>query len=177
MKNERKKIQIRPHKFYEAQALYDAVRESITDLSAWLPWCHTEYSIEESKEWISVQIQKREAQEEFSFGIFDDCGRLLGGCGLNQIDWEKKSANLGYWVRSLAMGRGVALKAVELLSAWSFKNTKLTTLEIKCALENIRSQRVAQKGGALDIGIRRKCIDMNGKKLDARVFVIEKKDS
>jgi RimJ/RimL family protein N-acetyltransferase len=177
MKNEIQKIEIRPYELHEAQALYDAVRESITDLSAWLPWCHQEYSIGESKEWISVQIQKWQEQEEFSFGIFDDCGRLLGGCGLNQIDWQNKSANLGYWVRSLAMGQGVALRAVKLLAAWSFKNTDLTTLEIKCALENIRSQRVAQKLKALDIGTRRKCIDMNGKKLDARVFVIEKEES
>jgi len=174
MKNEIQKIEIRPYELHEAQALYDAVRESIADLSPWLPWCHKDYCLEESKEWISVQIQKWQEQEEFSFGIFDDCGRLLGGCGLNQIDWEKKSANLGYWVRSLAMGQGIALRAVKLLSAWSFKNTKLTTLEIKCALKNIRSQRVAQKLKALDIGIRQECIDMNGKKLDARVFVIEK---
>jgi ribosomal-protein-serine acetyltransferase len=58
MKNEIQKIEIRPYELHEAQALYDAVRESITDLSAWLPWCHTEYSIEESQEWISIQIQK-----------------------------------------------------------------------------------------------------------------------
>lgn len=170
-----KNMKIRPYELHEAQVLYEAVRESIPDLAPWLPWCHQDYSLEESKEWISVQIQKRKNKEEFEFAIFDNCGTFLGGCGLNHIDWKEKTANLGYWVRSSAMGQGIAVKAVKLLSDWSFQNTELVQLEIKCAVGNMRSQRVAEKAGASKVGIRPAYFEMKGNKYDAIVYTIQRK--
>jgi len=47
-------------------------------------------------------------------------------------------------------------------------------LEIKCAVENMRSQRVAEKAGAVREGVRESCLDIHGKKHDAVVFLIER---
>lgn len=41
-------ILIRPYREPDAPLLYAAVRESIPEVSPWLPWCHENYSIEES---------------------------------------------------------------------------------------------------------------------------------
>ena len=73
------------------------------------------------------------------------------------------------------MGRGIAVKEVQLLSNWGFENTDLKRLEIKCAVGNIRSQRVAEKSEAVREGIRESCIEIHGKKHDAIVYVIERK--
>lgn len=167
-------IQIRFYKLDDVNTLYEAAKESVSDVYQWLPWCHPQYTIEESKEWIADQIQKQQNKLEFEFAILDNDGTYLGGCGLNQIDWDRKSANLGYWVRSSAMGKGVAVKAVQLLSKWGFENTDLTRLEIKCAIENVRSQRVAKKAGADREGIKASCLELHGKKHDAIIFSLKK---
>ena len=167
-------IQIRPYTLDDAPALYEAAKESILDVYQWLPWCHPDYKIKESIAWLAEQTQKRQEGAEFAFAILDGAGAYLGGCGFNQIDRKQKVANLGYWVRSSAMGQGVAVKAVKLLSKWGFENTDLMRFEIKCAVENVRSQRVAEKAGAIREGIRKSCLELHGKKHDAVVFTVER---
>jgi ribosomal-protein-serine acetyltransferase len=167
-------IRIRFYKLDDVNTLYEAARESISNVYQWLPWCHPQYTIEESKKWIADQIQKRQNKLEFEFVILDNNDIFLGGCGLNQIDWDRKSANLGYWVRSSAMGEGVAVKAVQLLSKWGFENTDLARLEIKCAIENVRSQRVAEKAGANKEGIKASSLELHGKKHDAIIYSLKK---
>ena len=167
-------IQIRPYELDDAPALYEAAKESCSDVYRWLPWCHPEYRIEDSEEWIADQVRKQQEGTEFEFAILDGDGNYLGGCGLNDIDVKDRTANLGYWVRSSAMGHGVAARAVELLSKWGFENTDLVRLEIKCAVENVRSQRVAEKAGAAREGIRKACVEIHGKKHDAVVFSMQK---
>ncbi len=167
-------IQLRPYRLNDAPELYEAAKESILDVYQWLPWCHPDYKIEESKTWLDEQTQKQQEGTEYNFAILDDGGTYVGGCGLNQIDRKQKVANLGYWVRSSAMGQGVAVKAVKLLSSWGFKNTDLTRFEIKCAVNNVRSQRVAEKVGAIREGIIKSCLEIHGTKHDAIIFAIEK---
>jgi RimJ/RimL family protein N-acetyltransferase len=64
-------------------------------------------------------------------------------------------ANLGYWVRTSAMGCGVAPAAVRLVAEYAFRETDLIRLEIVCAVGNLRSQRVAEKIGAVREGVLR----------------------
>lgn len=167
-------IAIRFYELDDASELYEAARESVFEVYKWLPWCHPEYGIKESEVWLAEQVEKRQEGIEFAFAIVDSDGSYLGGCGLNEIDYKQKTANLGYWIRSSAMGQGIATKAVARLSAWGFKNTDLIRLEIKCAVKNARSQRVAEKSGAVREGIRKSCLDIHGKKHDAVVFVIKR---
>lgn len=167
-------IRIRLYERGDAPVLYEAARESVPEVYPWLSWCHPGYKIGEAEQWIAGQARKQKDGVEFEFVILDDAGAFLGGCGLNQIDWDKKVANLGYWVRSSAAGQGIAVQAVKLLSTWGFENTDLTRYEIKVALGNVRSQRVAEKAGAVREGIREYCLDVHGSKHDAIIFSIEK---
>src|SRR5258708_16567218 len=100
---------IRPYREEDATALYEAVRESISEVSPWLPWCHQNYSIEESREFIGSRELASQGGEWYSFGIFEaDSCRLLGGVVINFINPVHQIANLGYWVRTSAAGAGVA---------------------------------------------------------------------
>src|SRR5437667_257938 len=103
---------VRTYRAEDANALYEAARESIAEVSVWLPWCHENYSIEESREFVSSRAQAAEGDEWYSFAIFEkDSGRFLGGVGLNFFNRVHQMTNLGYWVRTSATGRGVATKA------------------------------------------------------------------
>src|SRR4051812_4812997 len=142
-------VKIRPYTLDDAPALYEAVRESVRDLGAWMPWCHESFSIDESREWVAGRIPAFESGSSFEFAIVANDGRYLGGCGLNQLDKEHRRANLGYWVRSSALRRGVATNAAHLLRDWGFQHTDLIRLELVIAVGNVASQGVARKSGAV----------------------------
>ena len=166
-------------RFYEpadAESLFAAARESVEDVYPWLAWCHPDYSLSEAKEWTGRQPALRAQGEEYNFVITDAAGRFSGGCGLNQLNALHRTANLGYWVRSSAAGRGAAPAAVIALASWAFANTALERLEIVAATSNLRSQRVAEKAGAVREGVLRRRLHTHGVSHDAVVYSLVRAD-
>jgi ribosomal-protein-serine acetyltransferase len=161
-------ITLRPYQMEDAEDLYAAVRESMAELSPWMPWCHQGYSIEESREWIASHKEDGEKPNEHGFRIGDArTGRYLGGVGLNQINDLHRAANLGYWVRTSAAGRGVATRATRLAARFGFEQLGLIRIEIVAAVGNLASQRVAEKVGAVREGVLRNRLLINGAPHDA----------
>ncbi len=39
-------VLLEPYRIGDVERPYQAVRESIAELSPWMPWCHADYSIE-----------------------------------------------------------------------------------------------------------------------------------
>jgi len=168
---------IRPYRAGDASALHEAVRESISEVSPWLPWCHQNYSIEESREFIGSRELASQGGEWYSFGIFEtDGGRFLGGVGLKFINRVHQMAKLGYWVRTSAAGRGVATAATRMAARFGFEELGLQRIEIVVAVSNVSSQRVAEKAGARREGVLRKRLLINGESLDAVLFSLVPED-
>jgi ribosomal-protein-serine acetyltransferase len=165
-------ISIRPYAVADANAVWDAVRESTLDLIPWMPWCHPNYAIEETRSWLELQVKAFADRTAFEFAITAPDGSYLGGVGLNQLDAANQRANLGYWVRSTATCRGVCTSAVLQLRDWAMTNTDLTRLEILVAAGNVPSLRVAEKTGALREGVLRKRLLLEGVAHDAVMFCL-----
>ena len=93
-----------------------------------------------------------------------------GDAGINQINKANRLANLGYWVRTSAMGCGVAPAAVRFVKDFAFRETDLNRLEIVCAVANTRSRRVAEKVGAVREGVLRSRLMLPTGPSDAIMF-------
>jgi RimJ/RimL family protein N-acetyltransferase len=165
-------IAIRPHRADDAEALFEAASSSHETIYPWLPWCHPNYAIEESRAWLARCEVEMAARTEHNFAIVSGGGRLVGGCGLNGINAAHRSANLGYWVRSDATGRGVATEAVRQLAAYAWSETDLERLEIVAAVGNLASRRVAEKSGAIPEGIAHRRLCLHGRMHDAAVYAL-----
>ncbi len=163
-------ISIRPYEPHDVAPLFEAAAESIAELFPWLPWCHPGYHFEEAQAWVEQQVPAFASGAKYEFAILSGSGRFLGGCGLNLIDRGHLRANLGYWVRSSEVGKGVATAAVREVAHWAFQNTDLVRLEILVAVGNLKSQRVAEKAGAWREGVLRRRLFINGVHHDAVVF-------
>jgi ribosomal-protein-serine acetyltransferase len=161
---------IRPCSADDAAAMHEAVRESLAELIPWMPWCHPDYSMQEARSWLRIQVQAFNERKWFEFAIVDSNGRYVGQCGLNQIDEQNRRCNLGYWVRSRASRRGVATHAVRLLRDWAFEHTNLARIEIVVAVGNHASVRVAEKVGAVREGVFRHRLFLHGAPIDAVMF-------
>ena len=165
-------IAIRPYERRDAEALYEAIHESMRELSTWMPWCHPAYSLADSRTWIEHCVATWERRAEYNFAVVDPAGGFLGGCGLNQLRPDHRVANLGYWIRTSATGRGVATAAVRQLARFAFRDTDLARLELVIAVGNARSHRVAAKVGALREGLARDRLYAHGASHDATMYAL-----
>jgi ribosomal-protein-serine acetyltransferase len=164
-------ITLRPYRVSDIGAVHRAVRESLSELSVWMSWCHPDYSIAETKTWIESQPDKWEKGEEYNFAIsYNNGSSYLGGCGLNVIDRGCGMANLGYWVRTSQTNKGIATAATLLLAQFAFNELKLNRVELTIAVGNQASLRVADKAGATREGILRNRVVKNDAPCDAVVF-------
>lgn len=163
-------IAIRPLATSDAGALAAAVQASLPSLSPWLPWAHPGYALADAKARIAHCVAARERGEEFAFGIFAVDGKLLGCVGLSQVDRASNSANLGYWVGEPYRGRGIATRAAMQVIAYGFDQQDLARIEIVAHPDNIASQRVAEKLGALREGVFRNRLELDGQPVDGVVF-------
>jgi len=163
-------IRLRPLALSDADALFEAARESIQEIHPWMEWCHPDYKREESVGWLEFQAAARAQGTELTYAIVDRDDRFLGTCSLNQINRAHNFANLGYWLRTSATGRGVAVEAVRRLREIAFDENRFTRVEIVCAIGNVRSQRVAERAGALREGVLRNRLTLHGQPVDAVMF-------
>jgi RimJ/RimL family protein N-acetyltransferase len=140
----------------DAEVLAVTICESSTEIGRWLPWCHPGYDREDALAWIRQSAASREAGLAHEFLVLAADGeRLLGGCGLNQIDLTMRRANLGYWIATPVAGRGIATAAARLVADFGLRNLGLARIEIVAAAGNRGSQRVAEKIGAVREGMLR----------------------
>jgi len=174
MKSGTPEIRIRPYRLSDVELLYAAVDESRASLSAWLPWCHPGYCIEDSRAWVESQVVAFPEGTQYAFVIEEEGGLMIGGCGLNHLNRDEGLANLGYWVRRSWQGRGVATEATRQLAAWAFANTPFVRLEILCCVENAASRRTALAAGAAHEGLLRRRIPLGGVHHDAYLHALVK---
>jgi len=168
---------IRPFRIEDLSPMYEAVRESITELSPWLPWCHPDYRIEDTSAFIISREDAWRNEGEYGFAVCDvETGKFLGGVGISQVNQIYKCANLGYWVRSSCVGRGVASSAARLAARYGLEELGLQRIEILVATGNHASQRAALKAGAVREGVLRKRLLINGQSQDAVVYSLVAED-
>lgn len=173
----RSRFGIRRYCLEDISQLYEAACESINEIYPWLPWCHPNYSLEESSAWVQSRNLAWQEDKAYAFVIYDlQSGTFVGGVGLNQIDRIHQIANLGYWVKSSWTGRGAATTATRLTARFGFEKLNLQRIEIVVATDNTLSQRVAQKVGAKKEGILRKRLLIHNVPHNAVLYSLVKED-
>lgn len=180
------KIILRAYEESFVPLLFEAASESKGgDFSYWMPWCHENYTIEESREFVEKTVENwknssdawRE-DSQFGYAIFDsETDKFLGGTGLNKPNTDYKFFNLGYWVRTSEQNRGIASLATRVLAKAAFEDLpELNRIEIVAAVENISSQKAAEKAGATREGILRNRLIIGGRIHDGVMFSLVRED-
>lgn len=180
MQNEIKSdtIILRKYETDFAPLLFEAAFESRGGkFTRWMPWCHENYSIAESKSFIKMLSESWENKTGFGFAIFDaQTDEYLGDVALNHPNLNHKYFNLGYWIRVSKQNRGIASEATRALAQSAFESLTINRIEILAAFENIASQKVAEKAGAMREGILRKRLVIGGRIHDAVMFSFVRED-
>jgi RimJ/RimL family protein N-acetyltransferase len=97
-----------------------------------------------------------------------ESGELLGGIGLRFP--SDGIGEIGYWVKRDARGRGVATRALLILSRWALEEHKLVRLQLTAEPGNAASQRVAEKAGYVREGLMRRYLNIGGERRDGYMY-------
>ncbi|MFD9483082.1 GNAT family N-acetyltransferase [Streptomyces sp. NPDC059991] len=105
--------------------------------------------------WMRMQEQGWEAGDRLGFAVLEGGqgeapSRLVGNVVLKGVAAGQPAAEVGYWTAAAARGRGVAPRALEVLTSWAFDTfgaDGLERLELLHQVDNAASCRVAEKCG------------------------------
>ena len=143
------RVVLRPFRMEDSMQLYEAVRETLTELKPWMSWAHDAYSQQEADDFVRLTRARWEEKTLYAFAITDaQTGDVLGGCSLSHKNPVYHYCNLGYWVRMARWGEGLAGRAAKLAAQFGFEQAGVIRAEIVVAVGNERSVRVAEKMGA-----------------------------
>lgn len=170
-------IALRPIGPEDTPAVVEAVRESVAEIMPWMSWCTPDYDPTGARAFLSTLPTRWEQGLQYGFAITDvQTGGFLGGAGLNHINVVTRLANLSYWVRTSACGRGIATRSARLVGEFAVKQVGLLRAEIVVAVENKPSQRVAEKAGAKREGVLRNRLIVQENVLDAVMYSLTPQD-
>jgi len=77
---------------------------------------------------------------------------------------------IGYWLLPESRGRGLATRAVRIVSRWAFDVLGLARLQLLAEPSNVASQRVAERSGFQREGVLRSYAEIDGRRVDYVMF-------
>ena len=104
------------------------------------------YTHADAHAWLDICRQGWRDGSMFTFAVLVD-GSAVGSISVRYVDADQGVAETGYWVAREARGRGTATRALRLVSRWALEDRRVDRLQLRAAVENHASQRVAENAG------------------------------
>jgi RimJ/RimL family protein N-acetyltransferase len=161
------RLRLRGPRRGDSGPLHAAIEETLDQLVPWLPWARPGHSRAETRRYLRAARAAWARRTSFEFVIeLAAGGTMLGVTSLHRIDWMRRSAGIGYWIRRSREGQGFATEACEAVLAHAFDALRINRVEALIALANKPSQRVVEKLGFTREGVAREAELIDGEFLD-----------
>lgn len=79
--------------------------------------------------------------------VLKETGNVVGIVTLSQIEQQKKSAQIGFWIGKKYWGQGLTTEAVNLALKFAFSDLKLDRINARTFEDNVGSKKVMEKCG------------------------------
>lgn len=126
------------------------------EIARWLDDVPAPYTRADARAYVAATRRGWREGSLWAFAVTDaQSGDVLGSCGVSWQDQPQAVAEIGYWVRAEGRRRGVATRAVRLLSRWVFEACGVQRLQLRADVLNAPSQLVAERAGFTREGVLR----------------------
>lgn len=110
------------------------------------------YTRDHAVDFVERSARMWESGTDAPFVIVDaETGALVGAIGVHRFGGEDDGPEVGYWLARDARGRGVATRALEMVSDWACNQLGVRLL-LQADVRNAASRRVAEKAGFRHVG-------------------------
>jgi RimJ/RimL family protein N-acetyltransferase len=129
------------------------------------------YTEADARTWLAAQAGRRRAGEGLALAIVERGAALpVGTVGVRVDTDDREVAEFGYSVAPWARGRGLATAAVRILAAWTLREWRLARLQLTTHVDNVASQRVAERAGFQREGVLRSWAEIKGGRVDLVMY-------
>ena len=160
----------------DAPALFVAVEENRAYLKQWLPWLDLVRSEEDAFNFINNAEAGLENQTEINLGLWwhkaSEEQVLVGVVGISSWNRLNRTASIGYWLGQAYQGHGIILQSCKTLCQYCFDNLEINRIELRCAVDNHRSETIAKKLGFTFEGISRQSEYLYDRFIDNKVYAL-----
>lgn len=158
-----------------SQAIFEAVDADRNYLRQWLPWVDNTQSLADTEKFIRRSMEVNSSGDQLiSFVVFKE--ELAGSVGAVKINKDRRSCEIGFWLRSKLQGQGIMTRSCAALINYLLCIKNLNRIEIFAARDNLKSQAVCQRLGFIHEGTKRQAIWLNHQYHDLELFALLKSD-
>ncbi len=130
------------------------------------------------RKWLAAYEKGARDGTRDGFAIEDAAtGAFLGMAGLVSIERQESQGEIGYVVACEARGRGIATRALRLVTDHALGEIGLERVELYIDVENVPSLRVAERCGYVREGVSRSRYVKPGRRADMAVYSMLPGDS
>jgi RimJ/RimL family protein N-acetyltransferase len=172
------RLLLRPLRESDAGQVLAAIEESREHRAPWLEWPPRIQHLDDARDLCLRWAARWTLRTDLGLGMFSvGDGRFLGATGMDNPNWALRSFEIGYWLRTSAVGAGYVTEAVQLQTVLAFEALDARRLEIRCDPNNLQSRRVPKRLGFLQEGhLRNAWLDPLSNVRDTLVFAATPED-
>ena len=144
-------VSLRLFRVGDAAAIAESCRDPEIPRFTMMPEAMSE---DQARKWVELGLEwwpRGLARFAVTLPPSDDC---VGQIGM-QFDLNTRRAEAFYWLDRRVRGRGIAAEALNLVTAWAFRDHGIVRVQLCTHLDNEPSQRVAERCGFHREGVLR----------------------
>ncbi len=164
-----------PAKPADASALASLVAANIGHLQTFMPKVLGLATLPAAQNYLQGVVEAGEEGTLLEWHIVAG-DRLCGAVRINHIELDNRKASVGYYLGQQHQGKGLATSALRAVLQFAFQRLGFNRIELKCASENVASQRVAERLGFRWEGLLRQAELVDGVFLDHFVYGLLRDD-
>jgi RimJ/RimL family protein N-acetyltransferase/nitrite reductase/ring-hydroxylating ferredoxin subunit len=168
-------VTLRPFRAEDAPAITAACQDP--EIQRWIPMIPVPYAEADARRFILMTLQAWHDGTGYEFAIADAAtDRYIGSIGIHLGPNPRRHA-IGYLVAPEARSRGVAVRALRLVTRWGFEQLGIERLALWTLPGNARSQVVAERAGFRFEGLARNWeSDREDRPIDAIMYSMTPED-
>ena len=167
------RLALAPLDAQDARDMWGAVEVSRAHLEPWLPWVPYTFDFDTTHRYADASSSDWDLGRATRFAIRErTTRRFVGVVGLEAFSHMHQTAELGYWLRIDAAGRGYMTEAAGQVVSWAFSQLRAHRLRVAASTENHASLGVIRRLGFRFEGIAREAERCHGRWLDHAVFAL-----
>lgn len=139
------------------------------DTQRWLP-LPSPYTLKDAMWYIEEFAKKAQTSGNGIVFAIEAKNNFVGCIDVKRAEWLNRDCEIGYWTAPEQRGYGYMTRALDVLSKWVLSEQGFCRVEVRAAVENLASQRVAEKAGFTREGIARKAGRVHTGRVDLVIF-------
>lgn len=135
-----------PRPKIDAEVVYGLIDDSRDELLPWLPWVTMMKDILDEQHFLTKVMAHFATGDSLNLVILYH-SQPVGMISFNKFNNLDNSTEIGYWLATKFVGKGIMQRAVMGMCELGFTEYQVNKIEIHAAVENARSNKVAERTG------------------------------